>query len=320
MDLSPNLTPLPWNGLVLYYVYRVSKGVNPTLQMEELQEACVKSTARMYLCKVCYRSFTRKDNLSRHMLNYSKKGFQCSHCSKCYSQQGKLKVHTVRHHIDVKPISSKKSLVCAYCSKMFGWSFDFKHHKKKSVEASKSDMEAMILEMTQAERQYRQKLEVGETVSTLLNSNEQKNHCQMNTRKLWRCNDSHKSSMCQFMRMPHWNHGKTKYWHSFNNLSIGRLFGSSAKREEKERPSFKITSSTTTAVDVWLWLTSLLVQRTLPISCQSFHWSARTSFSSITSVLQQKPLLMTCWKVLRMVTRSVQSMTHEGYFSRHLTL
>ena len=44
--------------------------------------------------------------------------------------------------------------------------------KKKSVEATKSDIEAMMLEMTQAERQYRQKLEVGETVSTLLNSNE----------------------------------------------------------------------------------------------------------------------------------------------------
>ena len=60
MDLSPNLTPLPWNGLVLYYIYRVSKGVNPSRQMEELQEACVKSTARMYLCKVCDKSFTRK--------------------------------------------------------------------------------------------------------------------------------------------------------------------------------------------------------------------------------------------------------------------
>ena len=44
--------------------------------------------------------------------------------------------------------------------------------QEKSVEATKSDMEAMMLEMTQAERQYRQKLEVGETVSTLLNSNE----------------------------------------------------------------------------------------------------------------------------------------------------
>ena len=44
--------------------------------------------------------------------------------------------------------------------------------QEKSVEATKSDTEAMMLEMTQAERQYCQKLEVGETVSTLLNSNE----------------------------------------------------------------------------------------------------------------------------------------------------
>ena len=57
---------------------------------------------------------------------------------------------------------------------MFGRSFNFKRHvavcKKKSVESTKSDMVAMMLEMTQAERQYRQKLEVGETVSTLLNN------------------------------------------------------------------------------------------------------------------------------------------------------
>ena len=160
----------------LLYIYGISKGVNPSLQMEELQEARVKSTARMYLCKVCNRSFIRKDNLSRRMLIHSKKRFQCSHWSKCYSQQGKLKVHTIRHHLDAKPISSKMSLVCAHCSKMFGRSFNFKRHmavcKKKSVEATKCDMEAMMLEMTQAERQYRQKLEMGETVSTLFNSNE----------------------------------------------------------------------------------------------------------------------------------------------------
>ena len=40
---------------------------------------------------------------------------------------------------------------------------------KKSVEPTKPDL---MLEMTQAERQYRQKLEVGKAVSTLLQANE----------------------------------------------------------------------------------------------------------------------------------------------------
>ena len=225
--------------------------------------------------------------MSRHMLIHSKKGFQCSHCSKCYSQHGKLKVHTIYHHPDVKPISSKKSLVWAYCSKIFRQSFNFKRHMvvwKKSVEATKSDMEAMMLEMIQAERQYHQSWTWGRQFQhfCMQMSTCQKNHCQMNTRKLWKCIDSHKSGMCQSMSMLHWNHDKRNYSHSFNNLPMGRLFGSSAKREEKERPSFKTASSTTTVVDVWLWLTLLLVRRTFPISCQSSHWVTRTSFSSIT--------------------------------------
>ena len=44
--------------------------------------------------------------------------------------------------------------------------------KKKSVEPTTLDVKEMILEMTIAERQYRRNLEVGEAVSTLLNSNE----------------------------------------------------------------------------------------------------------------------------------------------------
>ena len=59
---------------------------------------------------------------------------------------------------------------------VFGWLFNFRRHiavcKKKSVEATESDMEAVIIEMTSAEREYRQKLEAGETVSTLLHASE----------------------------------------------------------------------------------------------------------------------------------------------------
>ena len=128
MDSSTYLTPLPWNGLVPCYIYKASKGPNPSLQMEELQEAPVKSTAGMYCCKVCDKSISRKDNLSRHLLIHSEKKFQCHHCSKCYSQQGKLKIHQTRHHLDAKPISSKNSLVCTNCSKMFGRSFNFNYN------------------------------------------------------------------------------------------------------------------------------------------------------------------------------------------------
>ena len=171
VTMRHNVTGHPYHEMdSSFTIYRAGKGVNLSLQMEELQETPVKSTGRMYICEVCDKSFSRKDNLSRHLLIHREKKFQCHHCSKCYSQQGKLKIHQTRHNLDAKPISSKNSLVCANCSKMFGRSFNFKRHmavcKKKSVEATKSDMEAMMLEMTQAERQYRQKLEVGETVST----------------------------------------------------------------------------------------------------------------------------------------------------------
>ena len=326
MDSSTYLTPLPWNGLVPCYIYKASKGPNPSLQMEELQEAPVKSTAGMYCCKVCDKSFSRKDNLSRHVLIHSEKKFQCHHCSKCYSQQGKLKIHQTRHHLDAKPISSKNALVCANCSKMFGRSFNFKRHmavcKKKSVEATKSDMEAMMLEMTQAERQYRQKLEVGETVSTLLNSNEHLSEESLSNEykkalKMYR--------QSQVRHVPVYEHATLKPWQKevltfIQQPTHREVIWVVGQKGGEGKTFLQITSSTTTVVDVWLWLTSLLVQRTLPISCQSFHWSVRTSFSSITPVLQQRPLLMTCWKVSRMVTRSVLSMTPEDYFSKHLTL
>ena len=102
-----------------------------------------------------------------------------------------------------------------------------------------------------------------------------------NTRKLWSCIDSHKFSMCQYMNMPHWSHGKRKYWHSFNNLPIGKLFGSLVNREGKARLSSKTISSITTVIDVWLPLTLLLVPNTLSITCQNFPWSVRTSFCSL---------------------------------------
>ena len=127
-------------------------------------------------CEVCNKSFTRKDNLSQHLSIHANKKFECSQCCKCYSRNSNLNVHTLCHHTNKKESSPKKSLSCTYCSKVFGWSFNLRGHiivcKKKSVEPTIPDMEGIMLEMTSTERQYRQKLEVGKAVSTLLHSNE----------------------------------------------------------------------------------------------------------------------------------------------------
>ena len=189
----------------------------------------------MHICEVCNKSFTRKDYLSCHLSVHGEKSFQWSHCSKCYSQQVKLKVDILRQHTNEKQKLSNTLLSCGYWSKILGPSFNFRRHmavcKKNRLSQPHLIWKKWCLKWLMLRGSN---LEVGEAVPTLLNSNEKRSLWQTNTRKLWNCTEYHKSGMYQHTSMPHWNRGKRKYWHSFDSLPIGRLFGLLAKREVKE--------------------------------------------------------------------------------------
>ena len=193
MDSSTYLTPLPWNGLVPYYIHILLQGmwhpkcwrrstysrfVTDALHYSEQECTGVGVQSKGILplidrqTDVCDKSFSRKDNVSRHLLIHSEKKFQCHHCSKCYSWQEKLKVHQTRHHGGER----QTSLQCVYCLKYFTRDFTLKHQAKmclkKSFGPTKPDLESTMFQLIFSEKQYRQKLAVGKIISTMLNSNE----------------------------------------------------------------------------------------------------------------------------------------------------
>ena len=117
VDSSTNLTPLPWNGLVLHFIYRAGEGANPRFQMEELQEACVKSTAGMYICEVCDSDFIQKCHLTRHMHNHTEQTFVCQLCFKPFSRRDKLNCHIGRKHQTI--MNKEQTYPCPECRKLF---------------------------------------------------------------------------------------------------------------------------------------------------------------------------------------------------------
>ena len=126
----------------------------------------------MHLCSICGKSFNKKHNLTRHMDIHSQKSFQCSHCTKRYSRQAKLKVHLVRHHSKEQHISQKGSLKCMHCSKMFIRSYNLRRHSKKcqskSCKQLTHDRDTVLFQMRFNQHQFLSQLELGGLVSNLL--------------------------------------------------------------------------------------------------------------------------------------------------------
>ena len=147
-----------------FTIYRAGKGVNPSLQMEELQETPVKSTARMYICEVCGSDFIQKSHLTRHMRIHTTETFVCQLCSKPFSRRDKLNCHISRKHETIR--DREHTYPCPECGKIFGRKFHLKRHKllhKKTVNG-----QAVLDEMKCNAHLYQEQLELGKDVDNNL--------------------------------------------------------------------------------------------------------------------------------------------------------
>ena len=169
--------------------------------------------------------------------------------------------------------------------------------RKKSVEPTALDMKEVILEMTNAERQYRRNLVVGEAVSMLLNSNENLSEESLT--------DKYKKALKLYQRdsqvrhVPAKEHATLKPWqievltfiqqptHREVIWVVGQK-GGEGKTFLQNYIKYYYSNRHMIATDI---ATST---KDIAYFLSKFPWSAKTFFCSITLVLGQRLLLMTC--------------------------
>lgn len=84
---------------------------------------------RPYSCKLCNESFTRKDDIKRHLIRHSfDKPFRCNVCRKGYMDRKTVKNHIRKEH------NSKIIHICQTCGEAFDNTSKFQEHKKNHPE------------------------------------------------------------------------------------------------------------------------------------------------------------------------------------------
>ena len=71
----------------------------------------------------CFRKYTSKNSLRKHLLTHQEKKFKCKICNKSFIDNYKLKRHSLIH-------SNEKTIICEICKKKFLFDYNLKIHMR----------------------------------------------------------------------------------------------------------------------------------------------------------------------------------------------
>ena len=71
----------------------------------------------------CFRKYTSKNSLRKHLLTHQEKKFKCKICNKSFIDNYKLKRHSLIH-------SNEKKFICEICKKTFSLQYNLKIHSR----------------------------------------------------------------------------------------------------------------------------------------------------------------------------------------------
>ncbi|MEM7362016.1 MAG: ankyrin repeat domain-containing protein [Bacteroidota bacterium] len=79
---------------------------------------------KVLLCHVCYKPFTKKKKLKKHIDKHKERPFKCYKCLRCYRDKYQFKNHNEKVHSE-KP----KNYACQKCEKRFKSDHELKRHE-----------------------------------------------------------------------------------------------------------------------------------------------------------------------------------------------